>query len=232
MTDSILHPERPIRTVLVPQGAEYRAVQKGCKRARAAVSVVPLPVGPAAADRLEQWLSQYKLFAEAGYLLVGLGGGLSTDLTVGDAVLCETSQGVEKGEDAIQLDPALTQWIRKRLPEVRVGRAVGSDRIITRATEKQSLHQTLGASVVEMECLPVLGVLQHQGKRLAMVRVISDDCRHDLPDISKMVQANGSLRPLALATQFGRQPMGAGRLVMGALKGLARLEQLMYELMG
>ncbi len=220
----------PIRTILVPQGAEYRAVQKGCKRAQAAVTVVPLPMGHGAGPKLRQWLKKYKLFANAGYLLLGLGGGLSLDLHVGDWVLCETVRGIG-GEQLIPFDAGLNRGIYQHLPGVKTGQAVGCDRIITSASQKQTLHQKLGATVVEMESLPILRVLQPLGKRLAMVRVISDDCRHDLPDISDAVQPDGSLRPLTLATQFMRQPIGAGRLIYGSLKGLARLETLAYELL-
>jgi hypothetical protein len=223
-------PDIPIRTVLVAQGAEYRAVKKGCQRAQAAVSVVPLPLGQAAAPRLGRWLGQYKLFAQAGYLLVGLGGGLSPDLRAGDGVLCETVQALDPLK-SLDFDPELTDWLQQRLPGIARGKAVGSDRIISQATEKQQLHRQWGAAVVEMESASVCNVLQAQGLRLAMVRVISDDCRHNLPDLAAAIQPDGSLRPLALATGFMQHPMGAGRLIVGSLKGLAALEEIVFQVL-
>ena len=199
----------PIRTILVPQGAEYRAVRKGCDRAQAAVSVVPLPLGQAAGKRLEGWLAKYKLFSDSGYLLVGLGGGLSPDLKVGEAILCETIQGPEQTEP-IRFAPHLNEWIRTRLPGIEMANALGCDRIIVLAAEKQAL--------------------QSQGKQLAMVRVISDDCRDDLPDIARAMQPDGGLNPFTLATCFMGQPIGAGRLIAGSLKGLRSLEKLVYSL--
>ena len=230
MTDLTVPSNSPIRIILVPQGPEYRAVKRGCQRSHATVSVVPLPMAAAAGEKLDRWMTKHKLFAEAGYLLVGLGGSVSPDLKVGDGVICETSQGLGFRDPPIALDAELNGWIRKRLPGLEVARAVGSDRIITLATDKLSLHQKFGASVVEMESLSVLRVLRPQGRRLAMIRVISDDCRHDLPDIAEMMRPDGSLRPLALASQLIRQPVGAGRLIIGSLQGLSVLERLMFEL--
>jgi len=229
-TDSNTPQAMPIRTILVPQGAEYRAVQKGCQRVQAAVTIVPLPMGSAAGPSLEPWLKKYKRFANAGYLLVGLGGGLSPDLAPGDRVLCETTQAAAGEGDPIPFDGLLNEWIRQRLPGLKTGWAAGCDRIITTVSEKQTLHQTLGATVAEMESLSMLQVLQPQGKRLAMVRVISDGCCHDLPNIASAIHPNGSLRPLTLAGQFIQRPMGAGRLVTGSLRGLKQLEKLMAEL--
>jgi nucleoside phosphorylase len=222
-------PHLPIRTILVPQGAEYRAVNKGCKRARAAVSVVPLPMGPAAASSLERWLKKYRLFAHDGYLLVGLGGGLAPSLKIGDGVLCETSQDVSNTELA-QFDPILGDWIQQRLPQVQVGQAVVCDHIIPQAAEKQRLYRQLGTSLVEMESLSIFNVLQKQGKRMAMLRVISDDCHHDMPEIGPALRPDGSLAFLPLATQLIRQPLAGGRLVVGSLKALAQLEELIFQL--
>jgi len=219
----------PIRTILVPQGAEYRAVQKGCKRARAAVSVVSLPVGPAAASSLERWLKKYTLFAQAGYLLVGLGGGLAPNLKVGDGVLCETSRRADNADSAT-FDPTLGGWILQRIPQVRAGQAVMGDRIITQAAEKQRLYRQLGMSLVEMESLSIFNILQKQGKRMAMLRVISDDCHHNMPEIAPALRPDGSLAFLPLASQLIRQPLAGARLIVGSLKALAQLEELIFQL--
>jgi uridine phosphorylase len=213
----------PIRTVLVPQGAEYQAVQRGCQRVQAPVSVVALPMGAASAQRLQRWLAKYTLFAEAGYVLMGLGGSLSPLFQVGDVVICHKVVGGEAAATCA-LDEDLNHWLRQQLPGTQEGIALGSDRIITQAKEKQGLHQQFGADVVEMEALAIAKLLQGQGKRLAMVRVISDDCNHDLPDISSAIKPDGSLRPLTMTAQFLKHPIGASRLVTGSLKALKVLE--------
>jgi purine-nucleoside phosphorylase len=230
MPDPTVQTAFPIGTILVPQGAEYRAIQRGCQQAQTAVSVVPLPMGTAAGQRLEQWMKKYRRFADAGYLLVGLGGGLSPDLKVGDGVLCEMTRTMAQ-TDSIEFDSDLNEWVQGKLPGLKTGKAVGCDRVITLATERQTLYQSLGASVVEMESLSVMKILHEQGKRLAMIRVISDDYRHNLPDISDAIRPDGSLHSITLASQLVRQPIGAGRLIMGALRGLSALEKLIFQLL-
>ncbi|MGF1567963.1 MAG: phosphorylase [Nodosilinea sp.] len=224
--------DRSIHTVLVPQGAEHRAVQAGCRRANPSVVVVPLPLGQAAGDALGRWLADHPPPLTGGYLLVGLGGGLAPDLRVGDRVLCDRALMPQTGTPLTNysFDNDLTVGIHQRLPGLVLGTAVGSDRIITQAEEKRHLHQRYGAAVVDMESPSVLRTLRSYGANLAMVRVISDDSRHNLPDITRAINPDGSLRPLALAAQFGQAPVAAGRLIIGSLRGLATLETLMFQL--
>jgi hypothetical protein len=219
----------PIGTVLVPQGAEYQAVQRGCRRAGAAITVVPLPMGATAAERLKQWLGQQSSPDHGGYLLVGLGGSLSPRLWVADGVLCQQVRSPGTGA-TYDLDGELNRWLRQRLPDLSVGTALGCDLIITQAQEKQALHQRYGADVVEMEGVEIAELLQQQGNPLAMIRIISDDCGHDLPDISSAIGPDGHLRPLVMATQFLRHPLGAARLIRGSLRALAALEATMATL--
>jgi len=40
-----------------------------------------------------------------------------------------------------------------------------------------------------------------------MLRVISDDCEHDLPDLTSALSPDGSLQPLPLAIGLLRQPL-------------------------
>jgi purine-nucleoside phosphorylase len=186
-------------------------------------------MGQAAGAGLERWLKKYTLFANAGYLLVGLGGGLAPTLKVGDAVLCTTSQG-SAATPQIQFDQDLTAWIQRRLPDARLGQAVTCDRILTQAAEKARVYQQSGASVVEMESLSIFEVLQEKSQPMAMLRVISDDCRHNMPDITTALRSDGSLAIWPLTFQLIQQPIAAGRLVAGSLKGLAQLEDLIFQL--
>jgi hypothetical protein len=65
---------------------------------------------------------------------------------------------------------------------------------------------------------------------VGMIRVVSDDCFHDLPDLSAAFSPEGSLKPLPLAIGMARQPLAASRLIRGSLKGLSRLEKLSRQL--
>ena len=81
-----------------------------------------------------------------------------------------------------------------------------------------------------MEGFAALEVLKSAGVAVAMVRVISDDCYHDLPDIEGAITSEGNIEPLPLAIAFLRQPLAAVRLIRGSLQALKILEQVTTEL--
>ncbi|MBV9388464.1 MAG: hypothetical protein JOZ78_18730 [Chroococcidiopsidaceae cyanobacterium CP_BM_ER_R8_30] len=59
-----------------------------------------------------------------------------------------------------------------------------------------------------------------------MVRVVSDSCHHNIPDLTSAISPSGSLQPLPLALRLIRQPIAGTRLIRGALRGLQVLQQV------
>ncbi|NET28843.1 phosphorylase [Okeania sp. SIO1I7] len=101
-----------------------------------------------------------------------------------------------------------------------------SDRFIYKAQEKQLLGKNTGAEVVDMEGFAILSFFANLSVSVAMVRVVSDDCYHDLPNISSAVTSSGSLQPLALAIAMFRQPLPAFQLIRGSIQGLKVLQEV------
>jgi hypothetical protein len=62
-----------------------------------------------------------------------------------------------------------------------------------------------------------------------MLRVVSDDVRFDLPDLSDAIQ-DGKVQAGRMAQAMIKSPIAAGRLIRGSLTGLNRLRQLAAEL--
>jgi hypothetical protein len=81
-----------------------------------------------------------------------------------------------------------------------------------------------------MEGAAVLEVLGQTGIAVAMLRAVSDDCHHDLPDLSAAIAPDGSLRPLPLARSLLSRPIAASHLIRGSLAGLKQLERLTRQL--
>ena len=75
-----------------------------------------------------------------------------------------------------------------------------------------------------MEGSAILEVLNLTGCPIAMLRVVSDDLDHDLPDLSAALSPDGSLRPLPLAIGMMRHPIAALNLIRGSLKGLQTMQ--------
>ena len=215
-----------IQLILVPAGAEYQAVKRAINRVQNGPQVVAIPAGPQAVQRFfETWQSPLT----GGVLLMGLGGSLSTHYNTGDGVLLETVWPDEvAGAIPYNCDRPLTQWLAQQLTDIALGTGVTCNHVITTAAEKRQLRDRYGADVVDMEGAALLQALPNCP--IAILRVISDDCHHDLPDLSTVIGADGTLKPIPLTLSFLQQPLAALRLIRGSLKGLQTLEQLTVEL--
>ncbi|HIK46374.1 MAG TPA: phosphorylase [Leptolyngbyaceae cyanobacterium M65_K2018_010] len=222
----------PIRTLLVPQGAEYRAVCRGLRAAGgqgvALPQVIPIPIG---IEPVTRRLGPLNL-ERGGCLLLGLGGGLDPALRVGDGVLGQSCWVVNTGTVAAVLpppSPSLITWMQPRLPKsLRLGRVVTSDRLLSTPAAKQALHRLTEADVVDMESSAVLAALAP--RPVAILRVISDGWDQALPDLTPALTAEGHLHPWPLAWSLIRQPRAATHLIRGARLGLQRLQALTRQL--
>jgi hypothetical protein len=76
-----------------------------------------------------------------------------------------------------------------------------------------------------MEAASIARALHARGIRVAMVRVVSDDAGGDLPDLRDIYDANGALRPLALAVALARTPRLSLRFIRNAMRALAALRR-------
>lgn len=207
--------------ILVPQGAEHRAVCAGLKSHRHPPEVIPIPAGITAVQR---FLTQLPLKDFTDVLVMGLCGSLSPQYEIGTIVVyqsCRNLAGETKG-----CDRALTQRLQDQL-QVSLVRALTSDRVICSTIEKQTLGKTYEAEVVDMEGFAVLSSLKIP---VTMVRVVSDDARHDLPDLSGTIDTDGNLQAFPMAKAMMKAPIAATRLIRGSLKGLNGLRQITSNL--
>jgi Phosphorylase superfamily len=200
-----------IHTILVPQGAEYQAVCRGLSRINGyKPKVIAIPIGM---QHLEKQV-----------LLMGLCGSLNQRYNVGDIVLyrdCVYQENLQECERTFTAN--IHTHIRDKVSFVK---GLTSDRIICSAAEKRHLHQKTGADVVDMEGFTTLEFCQQIGISVAMLRVVSDDSLHDIPDLTSAISTDGSLQPLPLAWGLIRQPLAATRLIRGSLQGLKVLSNL------
>lgn len=216
----------------MPQGAEYRAVCQGLRGVSHPPSVLPVPAGPVPLARHLQKLWEVGVVtAGQSVLVMGVCGGVAPDLAVGDRVVYQNCATTTEDGSRLECDRALTEQIHQHLMgEVRVVQAVTSDRVIATPADKQQLAQQFKADVVDMEGFPALSLLQSWGVAVAMVRVVSDDSQHPIPDLSSVFDEQGSLRPLVLARALIRQPIAGFRLIQGSLRGFQQLQAVTRRL--
>ncbi len=236
-----------MHAILVPRGAEHKAVCRGLSRTTATKPLVlPIPIGPKPLARYLEKLQEghFRGYVQPRVLLIGLCGSLSPHHAVGDLVIYQDC--VYESPASARLlrtcDPEITNLLHQELngpPEVAPAarpcklkekvslvRALTSDRLIWSAAEKCELGKIYAASVVDMEGFAALEALSPNGIALAMVRVVSDDCHHNIPDLTLALSPNGSLQPFHLAQRLLRQPRASARLIRGALRGLQVLQQV------
>jgi nucleoside phosphorylase len=193
--------------VLVPQGAEYKAVQRGLIQT-SSIAVRAIPVG---IDPVTRWLKTQAIEADR-ILVMGLCGALAPELNAGDAVVYTSCQS-----------PAGEVWPMMEGFEAlgRVVRGVTSDRILTTAQEKREFAH-LG-DVVDMEGMAIARAFPG---RAAMLRVVSDSADQDLPDLSGAISSEGKLLPWPMAKAMIKQPQLSLGLIRGSLGALKMLEKL------
>ncbi|WP_414756299.1 phosphorylase [Anabaena sp. CCY 9910] len=219
-----------INAILVPQGSEYMAVCRGLSRVTGKTpKIIPVPVGIKPLTKYLQQLPKQEYSTcdlQPKVLVMGLCGSLTPQYHVGDVVLYESCIYQEQLQVC---DSAFTTEIYSALkthyPTLKLVKSLTSDRVICFASEKRHLGKTLGADVVDMEGFATLECFNGSGVAVAMLRVVSDDCHHDIPDITAAINPDGSLQPLSLGLRFLGQPIAAARLIQGSLRGLKVLEE-------
>ncbi|MEH2441114.1 5'-methylthioadenosine/S-adenosylhomocysteine nucleosidase family protein [Nostoc sp.] len=212
-----------INTILVPQGAEYKAVCRGLRGGNGSMpTVVAIPVGM---KPLLKYLQQAQVLApKSRVLIMGICGSLSDRYPVGDIVLYQDCVYQGKRQEC---DRTFTTQLHSYIPQkVSLVKSLTSDRVIWSAAEKRHLGETLAADVVDMEGFTALEFFNAIGVTLAMVRVVSDNCQHDIPDLTSAINSDGSLNSFPLAMGMLRQPLAATRLIRGSLTALKTLEQV------
>ena len=222
---------------MVPQGAEYKVVCRGLSRVKPPKPfVVPIPIGPQPVTRfLEQWqqTEDFRRGQSSGILVMGLGGSLSAQLAVGDIAVYHkcVHKSIIETPVVRSCDRELTTLLQQKLKEgVSLVRGFTSDRIIFSAEEKRHLGQLYDTQVVDMEGFAALEVLSRSGVPVGMVRVISDDVHHNLPNLTSALSPDGSLQPLPLAISMMQQPIASIRLIRGAIHGLRVLQNVTTRL--
>lgn len=216
-----------INTILVPQGAEHQAVCRGLSRVKGLqIQVIAIPLGMKSLYQFLEKNCQHLNQLNQRVLLMGLCGSLNEHYKVGDIVLyrdCMYQRNLQK------CDRTLITEIHNQLGDkVSFVQGLTSDRVISLAAEKQNLHLQSGADVVDMEGFPFLEFFQPLGLSTAILRVVSDDTLHDIPNLTTAISTDGSLQPLPLALTFIRQPLAATRLIRSSLQALKILETLAY----
>jgi nucleoside phosphorylase len=216
--------------ILVPQGSEYRAVSKGLQESPSSkIEIFSIPIGNQPVREYLKTSGLYTRLSQQPHsevLVMGLCGSLNPNYGVGDVVVY---QECIYGDEIKKCDGKITSQISTKF-NLNPVRGLVKLRMINSAKEKRQLRITSAADVVDMEGFAVLAILQPLGIAVGMLRVVSDDCNHNIPDLNSAIDAAGNLQSLPLAWAMLRQPLASFRLIRGSLRSLKVLEKISNQL--
>jgi 4-hydroxy-3-methylbut-2-en-1-yl diphosphate reductase len=189
MTETIPGPrvgsEDPL-LICSPLRIEARAVRRGLRGSADPPHVLRTGYGPARAAKQAGQLS-HRSFGQM--MVMGVGGGLTTDLSVGDLVI-----GTVAGDVTCASAPLLAGELRRMGLSARAGRITTVDHLV-RGRERAKLAAE-GWLCVDMESAPLAAGAG--GRPVAVIRAVSDTPRHPLTGIvSGGLAALRSLRAAA-----------------------------------
>ncbi len=203
--------------ILVPQGAECQAVRRGLARStNFAGTIVAIPAGLLPVQRFlvqQGWAAQ----SIDRVLVLGLCGGLTPELAIGDAVIYTSCQNFAQ---------QVWQCESVTIDQAKLVKAISSSKVIATAVEKQFVREQYGCDVVDMEGTAILEYFARLSIPVTIGRVVSDDAAGDIPDLSAAIDADGKLQSGKLAIGLMQEPKKGWRLVQGAIVGLRSLERL------
>ncbi len=211
--------------ILVPQGVEHQAVKKNLKQSSNFI-ILAIPIGGNSVGEYLKGLNNLQEFNQV--IVMGLCGSLNPSLKVGDIVIY--SECLYKAEVRECGFIPENSFIPENISQGILVKSLTSDYLISSASAKQSLFKKTNCDVVDMEGFSVLEFFAAldfpEIIPVGMIRVVSDDCKYDLPNLENAIDENGNLKPLKLALAFIKQPLAAWRLIRGSLKSLKILSQV------
>lgn len=190
------------------------------------------------ADWLTQHLTENRYEA---LIVVGLAGALDPRLKTGDAIVYDhcldarvaieestpTDLPVQHSHKQADLVRTLLDALRETSLNCVYGSGITVNRVVINAQDKLWLGRQHQAVVVDMESFDVLQVAAKCGVPAAVVRVISDEAEHDLPDFNSAAELDGTVNPRRMAAAMLQRPVASARFLRNLKPALAALRNVL-----
>lgn len=227
---------REFDLILAVKGAEYNTIHSILTQSSQEANLLAIPAGmnPVKAFLTQHFHSQESLNKLGqGVLLMGLSGSLSPNYEVGEGIIYQGCGYLDSDEqwNYLTCNSRLKQTLMTQF-DLKLVKGMSSDRLISKREEKQQLGKIYSVEAIDMESFAVLSFFQEKGIPVAILRVISDDCQQNLPDLGEVFNSQGELKPFYLALKMAQNPKDSLRLIQSsliALKALKRLTQAMLK---
>ena len=181
-----------------------------------------------------EWLSEHlKCNQYDALVIAGLAGGLDPRLKTGDAVVydccLDARESVDHSdsESVVRAAGSVIEHIRRQENLVRAlldglrvtslnsfyGSGITVSQVVINATDKLWLGQQHQALAVDMESFDVLQVASRFDVPAAVVRIISDEAEHDLPNFNSAAEADGRINHRRMAAAMLQRPVASARFL-------------------
>ncbi len=214
-------------TLIVPQGAEYQAVNKAISQTTADPTLIKIPIG---SKNITSTLEQQKFWqgSPKKVLMLGLCGSLTNSFAIGEAVLHSSCQSINSYQK-LTFSSESNAVIQQKLSLKSIA-GLTSDRVINSVQEKKQLAQQYNCDTVDMENYGYLELLQSHQIQLTIIRVISDDLTFDLPNLDSAIDSSGGINPLTMTATMLKNPLISLRFIRNSLNALKHLEKITYAI--
>lgn len=166
----------------------------------------PIAVSGATFEGARQAMDRLRQAGVTSLLSFGCSAGLSPDVRAGSV---QVAAWVDVDGVTYETDPALRVRFGADLPEALGDGLCHSDTLVVTAAEKEALYKRSGCLAVDMES----GLVAQSGLPFAVLRVVCDDARRDLPPVACDVLAGGRISVPRLIGGLARQPGQIGALI-------------------
>lgn len=211
--------------IFVCEGEEFKAVQKALFLSDLKSKIIPIPI-PIGVNAVNNFLKDSQISHNKSVLLIGLGGSLSPDYSVGDVVIYESCNYFYEGNLITKnCDLELNEYLINNL-NCSLVKGLTTDTLIHKSTDKKTLSEQTYSSVVDMESFAILSYFQSA----TIVRVISDNYDDNLPDLNSAITSDGKLNNMKVAIALIQEPFKAMKLIKNALISLKKLGAIATEI--
>jgi 4-hydroxy-3-methylbut-2-enyl diphosphate reductase len=189
--------------VCAPMRIEARAIRRGLHGSTNPPTVLRTGYGTARAETSARQIGR-RPFGQM--MIMGVGGGLTTDLSPGELVV-----GTEVGAATCPSAPLLAGELRRAGLAARTGRITTADHLIRRS--QRAALAADGWLLVDMESAPLAAAAD--GRPIAVIRAVSDTPHHPLAGIvSGGLAALRSLRAAAPVAERWAGACGTRRVLL------------------
>jgi nucleoside phosphorylase len=181
-------------------------------------------------------------------LVIGLGGALTLECKHFDLVIYENCYFLEetKGDNLqnsqnyltnkIECEKNLTNFLTYKLKSENIdllkGDGLTVSKVVCKAQAKQLLATKYNALTVDMESYQILQAAKEKHIPATVLRIISDDAKSDLPDLSAAMDENGEVNNLKMVLQFVKHPILAANFLRNLNSSVSKLKFVLPKILG